>query len=197
LAGFIQKLLKEWPQLPAGMTFDFNNYFDLAKCQRILREHLGLEDGQINKDFRALWHVLRAIVWREELRDSLLRLAHHARVRAEQQRKGWQHLQNALEAVFNHICREPSVEEQIRNFERSNFPEMRNLSRERRMQLLPEMGNDPDHSVRDLTKKERMILAERYFKTRLPFLQNPAPTQSFPTQYGRAMKAVRQELAFG
>jgi hypothetical protein len=195
LAGFIHKLLKDWPQLPAGMTFNFNDYFDAAKCQRILREHLGLADAQTNKDFRALSHVLRAIVWRDELRDSLLRLACHARAQAEQQRKGWQHLQKALVAVFTHICREPSIEEQIRNFERSNFPEMRNLSRERRMQLLPEMGNDPDHSDRDLTKKERMAIASR-------LLAEPKTSQSIPpsnpaafsAQYSRAMKAVRKEL---
>lgn len=197
LAEFIQKLLKEWPQLPAGMRFDLNSHFNPVECRRILREHLCLAEGQKGqiKDFRALSYGLRAVVWREELRDSLLRLAHHARVRANQHRKGWQHLQKALEAVFSHICHKPSVEEQMRDFERANYPWMRNLTRQQRMQLLPELGNDPDHSVRDLTKKERMALALRLFGIPANGQSIPADNpDSFSTQYGRAMKAVRQEL---
>jgi hypothetical protein len=149
----------------------------------------------MNKEGRALWYVLHAIVFREELRGSLLRLAHDADMRANQRRKGWEHLRHALKIVFKHIRREASDEAKFRNFERSNFPHMRNLTREQRMRLLPELGNDPDHSVRDLTKKERMILAARYLKkTRTALEKDADGKNSFATRYGRAMKDIRKEL---
>jgi hypothetical protein len=198
LAAFIQNLLKQWPQLPAGLGLDLKEHFNVEVCRRILREHLGLANGQVNKDFRALSHVLLAIIWREDLRASLLRLACYARQRAEERRKGWEHLHNVLEAVFKHICHESSMEEQIRDFERANFPGMRNLTREQRMQLLPELGNDPNHAVRDLTKKERMILAQRVLAGgKTCKTVSTVNLNSYATQYGRAMKAVRKELGQG
>ena len=100
-----------------------------------------------------------------------------------------------LRAVFNHIGRELSDEAMFRNFERANFHEMRNVTWERRMQLLPDCGNDTDHSVRDLTKAERMILFTRFNnKSRTPLEFDADGRNSFATRYGRAMKAVRKEL---
>jgi hypothetical protein len=63
------------------------------------------------------------------------------------------------------------------------------------MRLLPELGNDPDHSVRDLTKRGRMELFKRYNKKTRTLLETDADRKnSFATRYGRAMKAVRKEL---
>jgi hypothetical protein len=195
LATFVQNLLEAWPQIPAGMEFDLENHFNADKRRELVRGHLGLEKLQSNKEARALWRVLHAVIFRDELRGPLLRLAHDADMRAKQRRKGWEHLRHALRIVFKHIRREASDEAQFRNFERSNFPHMRNLTREQRMRLLPELGNDPDHSVRDLTKKERMILAARYLKkTRTALEKDADGKNSFATRYGRAMKDVRKEL---
>jgi hypothetical protein len=129
------------------------------------------------------------------LRGPLLRLAHDADLRAKQRRKGWEHLRNAFTSVFDHLRREASDEAKFRDFERSNFPYMRHLTRAQRMRLLPELGNDPDHSERDLTKKERMILAARYLKkTRTALEKDADGKNSFATRYGRAMKDVRKAL---
>jgi hypothetical protein len=195
LAAFVQNLLKTWPQIPAGMEFDLENYFNTDKRREFVRGHLGLDKLQSNKEASALWRVLHAVIFRDELRDPLLRLTRDADMRANQRRKGWEHLRHALKTVFSHIRRDASDEAKFRNFERSNFPHMRNLTRERRMRLLPELGNDPDHSVRDLTKKERMILAARYLKkTRTALEKDADGKNSFATRYGRAMKDVRKEL---
>jgi hypothetical protein len=188
-------LLETWPQIPAGMEFDLENHFNTDKRRDLVRGHLGLEKLESNKEARALWRVLHAVIFRDELRGSLLRLAHDADMRAKQRRKGWEHLRHALKTVFKHIRREAPDEAKFRNFERSNFPHMRKLTREQRMRLLPELGNDPDHSVRDLTKKERMILAARYLKkTRTALKKDADGKNSFATRYGRAMKDVRKEL---
>lgn len=195
LAGFIQALLKLWPCVPAGMTLDLEEHFNADNRRKLVRDYLGLADGQTNKEGRALWFVLHAIVFRDELRGSLLHLAHKAHQQAKQRRKGWEHLRKALRAVFHHIGRELSDEEMFRNFERANFPHMRNLTREQRLRLLPELGNDPDQSVRDLTTKERMILFKRYnAKNRTPLERDADGKGSFATRYGRARKAVRKEL---
>jgi|GEM_PF-4187494 len=195
LAAFVQNLLESWPQIPAGMEFDLENHFNADKRRELVRGHLGLAKLQSNKEVHALWRVLHVVIFRDELRGPLLRLAHDADMRAKQRRKGWEHLRHALKTVFNHIRREASDEAKFRNFERSNFPHMRNLTREQRMRLLPELGNDPYHSERDLTKKERMILAARYLKKTRTALENDADGKnSFATRYGRAMKDVRKEL---
>jgi hypothetical protein len=195
LAAFVQNLLESWPQIPAGMEFDLENHFNTDKRRDLVRGHLGLEKLQSNKEARALWRVLHAVIFRDELRGPLLRLAHDAAMRAKQRRKGWEHLRHALKTMFSHIRRDASDEAKLRNFERSNFPHMRNLTREQRMRLLPELGNDVDHSVRDLTKKERMILAARYLKkTRTALEKDADGKNSFATRYGRAMKDVRKEL---
>jgi hypothetical protein len=195
LATFIQNLLKEWPRVPAGMEFDLENHFNDDKCRELVRGHLGLPESQTNKEAHALRRVLHVGIFRDELRKPLLRLADDADLRAKQRRKGWGHLRQSLEVVFKHIRREASDEAKFRNFERSNFPHMRNLTRVQRMRLLPELGNDPDHSVRDLTKKERMILAARYLKkTRTALEKDADGKNSFATRYGRAMKDVRKEL---
>lgn len=195
LATFIQNLLKQWPCVPAGMELELENHFNTDKCSELVRGHLRLAQSQSNKEAHALWRVLHTVIFRDELRGPLLRLAQDARRRAEQRRKGWDHLRNALKTVFNHILREASDEAMFRNFERAHFPHMRNLTREQRMRLLPELGNDPDHSVRDLTKRGRMELFKRYNKKTRTLLETDADRKnSFATRYGRAMKAVRKEL---
>lgn len=198
LATFIQNVLKEWPRVPAGMGFDLENHFSTDNRRELVRDHLGLAKLQSNKEARALWRVLHAVIFRDELREPLLRLAYGAHLQAKKRRKGWDHLRKALRVIFNHIRSEPSDAEKFRDFERANFPWMRNISREQRMRLLPELGNDPDHSERDLTKKERMILAARYLKKTRTALEKDADGKgSFATRYGRAMKTVRKELGQG
>lgn len=195
LAAFIHDVLRGWPMRPAGMEFDLEHYFDTDLRRKLVSSHLGLASERGTKEARALYRVLGAIINREELRESLLGLAYNARLKAEKRRKGWQHLRRGLGIVFNHIARQPSDEEMFRNFERSNFPWMRNLTREQRMRLLPELGNDPDPSVRDLTKAERMILAARHLPpTRKPLELDADGKNSFATGYGRAMRTVKKEL---
>jgi len=195
LANFVTNVLKEWPYVPARMTLDLEERFSADNRRKLVRDHLGLAEGEMNKEGGALWRVLNAIVLRDELRGSLLHLAHKAHQQSEQRRKGWPHLRKALRAVFYHIRRELSDEEMFRNFERANFAWMRNLTRDQRMRLLPELGNDPDHTALDLTKKERMILFKRFNKRNRTLLKRDADGRaSFATRYGRAMKAVRKEL---
>jgi hypothetical protein len=195
LAEFIHKVLRDWPMRPAGMEFDIERYFDADRRSTLVSGHLSLAGERGNKESRALYRVLGAIIGRDELRESLLGLAHTARLGAEKRLKGWQHLRRGLGIVFDHIARRPSDEEMFRNFERSNFPWMRNLTREQRMRLLPEMGNDADQSVRDLTKSERMTLAARIIpRTRKPMERDADGKNSFATRYGRAMRIVKKEL---
>ncbi len=177
------------------MEFDLNNHFSADKRRRLVRRHQGLAKSQWSKEAGALWRVLNTVIFRDEVRSPLLRLAHDADLRAKQRRKGWEHLRNAFTSVFNHLRREASDEAKFRDFERSNFPYMRHLTRAQRLRLLPEMGNDPDHSVRYLTKAERMILAARYLKkTRTALERDAEGKNSFATRYGRAMKHVKKEL---
>ena len=195
LATFIQNLLKAWPQIPAGMEFDLEYYFSPEKCRRLVRRHQGLAKSQWSKKAGALWRVLNTVIFRDELRGPLLCVAHVAHVRAKKRRKGWQHLRNALRTAFHHIRRKESDEARFRDFERANYPHMRNLTRDQRLRLLPEMGNDPSPSVRDLTKAERMTLAGRYLKDTGTALERDADGKnSFATRYGRAMKDVKSEL---
>lgn len=199
LASFIQGVLRAWPRVYSGMEFNLEDYFNTDTRLKLVRDHLHLAPGQMNKEGRALWRVLQAVVFRDELRGSLLHLANKADQQAKQRRKGWPHLRKALRVVFNHIGRELSDEEVFRNFERANFAGMRNLTRERRMQLLPELGSDPDPAVRDLTKAERMIVAERFLKkiTKTPLKRDADGKNSASTRYGRAMKAVKKQLGQG
>jgi len=195
LATFIQNLLQEWPCVPAGMEFDLASHFNADKRHELVRGHLGLAKLRSSKEACALRRVLHTVIYRDELRGPLLRLAHNARLRAEQHRKGWEHLRSTLKTVFNHIRSGASDEAMFRNFERANFPYMRNLTREQRMRLLPELGNDTDHSVRDLTKAERMILAARFLKNPRTSLERDADGRnSFARRYGRAMRDVKSEL---
>jgi len=195
LANFVKNVLKEWPYVPAGMPLDLEQHFSADNRRKLVLGHLGLAQREMNKEGRALWRVLNAIVLRDELRGSLLHLANKAHEQAKEQRKGWPHLRKALRVVFNHIGRNLYIEETMRNFERAYFPSMRNLKREQRMRLLPELGNDPDHSVRDLTLRERMVLFQRVNGTLCPgFKVDPDGRDSFSTLYRRAMKAVRKEL---
>lgn len=195
LANFVKNVLKEWPYVPTGMTLDLEEHFSADNRRKLVRDHLGLAEREMNKEGRALWPVLNAIVFRDELRGSLLHLANKAREQTKEKRKGWPHLRKALRVVFNHIGRSLYVEEIMRNFERAYFSSMRSVTREQRMPLLPELSNDPDHSVRDLTLRERMILFQRVNRKLCPgFKVDPDGRDSYSTLYRRAMKAVRKEL---
>lgn len=195
LAGFIQKLLRNWPRIYAGMELDLEEHFNADNRRKLVRDHFGLAEGQMNKEGRALWRVLNAIAFRDELRGSLLHLAHKAHQHAKQQRRGWPHLRMALRVAFSHIGRSLYVEEIMRNFERAYFSSMRNVTREQRMRLLSELGKDSDDSVRDLTLKERMILFQQVNRKLCPgFKVDPDGRDSYSTLYRRAMKAVRIEL---
>jgi hypothetical protein len=196
LARFIQNLLMRWPIVPAGMEFDLESHFHTNFRRELVCDHYGAAAGRLSREACAAWYILEGILARDELRGSLLHLAHKARQHAQQRRKGWERLRKALRTVFNQIRRKTSDEEMFRNFERANFAAMRNLTREQRMHLLPECGNDPDHSVRDLTRAERMILFKRSNKRSRTVLgeHDPDGKSSFATRYGRAMKDVKKEL---
>jgi len=192
LAVFLVSRLREWPLLPAGMTVDLANAFTPEQRQAIVRVHLGLAPEATSKAACALWRILHVAIFREHLREPLLRLAHDAR----QRRKGWIHLRGALEAIFVHLNHEPSDGELFRDFERVNYPCMRQLTREQREALVPESGRDPNASVRDLTPKERLAVAARYLKPKVPitFSEGRSPSE---VSYRRARAGVRKELGLG
>jgi hypothetical protein len=198
LATFIQILLKAWPYVPAGMQLDLDAHFNVEKRHELVRRHLGLVNGQTNKDARALCRVLHAIVFQEELRHPLLILAHHARLQADKRRKGWQHLHKAFKAVFNHIHRKLSDEEQFRNFIRSNFPDFRQMPAERRnrlfKQFFPNGYRDQNQEARDLTKTEQLIIAEKCLRPKKAIQFDGDGRSSSAASYGRATNAILKEL---
>lgn len=148
-----------------------------------------LLDEATSKAARGLWRVLHSAVFRDHLREPLLRLAQDAR----QRHKGWHHLRAALEASFVHLAHEPSDEERFRDFERMSFPWMRQLTREQREALLPELGHDSNPGVRDLTPKERTLLAAHYLKTKSPIQLDEGRSAAEAT-HRRARAQVRKEL---
>ncbi len=202
LASFIVGFFRtDWPRVPAGLEYDLAKHFDLDKSRAVIRKFLGLTENQTTKESKALWRILHAIIFRDELRDALLRLAYDADQKTKSKRnpKAWQHFSNALAAVFEHIFHQPSDEAQFRNFIRANYPDMRHMPCERRQRLFKKLfpegyrdRNDP--SPRDLTKSEQMIIAQKCLQLKKPIMFDGEGRSSSESSYGRASKDVLKEL---
>ncbi len=142
-----------------------------------------------SKAARAQRRLLHAIVNQDELRLPMFRLVEDAMHR----KKGWVHLRNVFTAIFKHVGHKPSDEEQFRDFERANYPWMRNLTPAQYKRLLGEYAHHTDKRTITLTKKERMIVAERYLKLKKPMQFNEGKSSS-EVLYGRAMRAVENKM---
>lgn len=109
LARFILHVLGIWPDVKATESFDLAAHFNLENRRMVVGNFLGLTKSQVTDEARRLWHVLHAIVYREELRTALLLLA-----RADEGRRR-KRLRAALVDLFKriHHATHPSVKERL------------------------------------------------------------------------------------
>ncbi len=129
LADFVANLVGPgvWPYVPAGMEIDLNQHFNPDRCRQLVRGQRGLAEGKVGKEVRAFWHILRAVIFRDELRQPLLRLAYDAQLRAQQKRKGWDHLRMALARVFQRITQLSSSQHKVTDAMIHHWPEVREM----------------------------------------------------------------------
>jgi hypothetical protein len=198
LGGFIVGFFRtDWPRVPAGLEYDPAKHFDLNKGRAVIRKFLGLTENQTTKERKALWRILHAIIFRDELRDALLRLAYDADQKTKSKRnpKAWQRFRNALAAVFEHIFHQPSDEARFRNFIRANYPNMRHTTPKQRQKLFPEgYSGRNDRAKRDLTKTEQMIIAQKCLQLKTPITFDGVGRSSSWASYGRAVTQVLKEI---
>jgi hypothetical protein len=193
LAANLTKVFRdEWPKnarpivfVGCDAVFDSREHFDVTYRDCVYRFR-----GKLSKWLRARRVLVRAIIMRDDLRGAFVRLAEDAFYR----KKGWVHFCNAMAAIFTHLARVPSDEEKFRNIELANFPIYRRTTSQQREIWFPELGRDSG-GIRPLKKSERLMLAERFVKTKTKVFRDGQGKSSAEARYGRAMKAVEREIA--
>lgn len=129
LSVFLASLLRAWPRIPAGLSFELHSHFHSDRLRACIRDHLHLATGQSTKEAVALWRVVHAAIYREDLRSSLLTLAF-----GEEQRKEagstrvWEHLSAALADAITFVTRARSQQEQVTDLLLSAHEEARGIS---------------------------------------------------------------------
>ncbi len=189
LARFLIEVLRskdDWPRIPAEMAFDLTQHFNEQRRFDFICKYHKLPGQELTDEAKCHGWILRAVVCDDDLRSAFARLAYDA----EHRKKGWPHLRSALADALNHITRQRSKSERLRDFGLSFAPELFGNTTQTQRNAWG-LDSKSDSTTRPLTRKERLVLANRFHSD---VARDGSGKSSAETLITRAMSIVAREI---